>query len=451
MIRDWVRFRGNAPAMFTDIARRNGDVAYFRIGPAGFYLLSSPELVHDVLVDSESSFERISGERRVSGRLLHEALFASEGETHARQRGLMEPVMYRQAPSAHAEAVVRFAARMADGWTDGQVVDVLDEAERMTCDLMVHVLFGLDPSEPEGRRMAQVLAEANAALNQVALGATPLGDKLPSPSRQRFRRKLAELEAMVDDLGRRRIAEGLGTDDVLSMLLRAGDRAMAPAQARDEAIGLYRGQAGVGAVLSWTWFLLSQNPEVRDQVEREADRLGRDAASVEEVHAFRTAAGAFRESIRLYPTAWLLARKAVADHKVNGTTIPAGSSVLVSPWILQRDPRSWDDPEAFRPDRYADPFASSDRQAPAYLPQGLGSKRCMAMELLPVEVTLVIGTVARRVRLDLPEGHVVELLPKVTLKPKGGLPMVVRNRSGTPASDQAGPEDGADTADGATT
>jgi cytochrome P450 len=179
-------------------------------------------------------------------------------------------------------------------------------------------------------------------------------------------------------------------------------------------------------VLSWSWFLLSQNPDVRGQVEREAGALGGDPASLEDYHRLPVTAGAFREAIRLYPTAWLLARRAATDHRVNGTTIPAGASVLVSQWILQRDPRNWDDPEAFRPDRYADPFATSDRQAPAYFPQGLGSKRCMGMELLPVEVTLVLATVARRWRLDVPEGHRVELLPKVTLKPKGGLPMVVR-------------------------
>jgi cytochrome P450 len=142
--------------------------------------------------------------------------------------------------------------------------------------------------------------------------------------------------------------------------------------------------------------------------------------------------GAFREAIRLYPTAWILARRAARDHVVDGFTIPAGASVLVSPWILQRDPRSWDDPDAFLPDRYEDPFATSDHQGPAYLPQGLGSKRCMGMELLPVVATFMLATVARRWRLDLAPGHVVRPLPKVTLKPKGGLPMVVRALAADP-------------------
>ena len=301
MIRNWFRFKGNAPALFTDIARRNGDVAFFRIGPVGFYLLSSPELARDVLADSEASFERIAGERRVSRRLLHQALFASEGETHARQRTLMEPVMYRQAPPAHAEAIARFAARMADGWADGQRIDALAEAERMTTQLMVHILFGEDPSDPVGRRLAEAMAGANTALNEVALGATPLGDRLPSPSRKRVRTSLSDVESLVDDLARRRIAEGLASDDVLTMLLRSGDRAMTPEQARDEAIGLYRGHLGVGAVVSWTWLLLAQNPDVREQIEREADALGRDPASVDDAHALPTAAGSFREAIRLYP------------------------------------------------------------------------------------------------------------------------------------------------------
>jgi cytochrome P450 len=207
---------------------------------------------------------------------------------------------------------------------------------------------------------------------------------------------------------------------------------MPPAQARDEVIGLYRGHLGVGAVLSWTWWLLSEHPDVRAEVEREADTLGRDPLEHADLARIPVTLGAFREAIRLYPTAWLLARRAVADHPVDGTTIPAGSNVLVSPWIVQRDPRSWDDPETFRPGRYDDPTVPSDHQGPAYAAQGFGSKRCMGMELLPMEAAFVVATVARRWRLELRRGHRVELLPKVTLKPKGGLPMVVRARASSP-------------------
>jgi cytochrome P450 len=432
MVGAYMKFHGNTPAMMTAIARRYGDVAYFRVGPAGFYLLSGPDLALDVLVASDGAFERIAGERRVSGRLLHDALFASEGADHAAQRALMEPVMYGQAPPAAASAVVRFARRMADGWGDGRRIDVLLEAEHMTRDLMVDVLFGEDPTEPAGRRLADALLAANDGLNAVAFGATPLGDRLPTPSRRRFRRLLGALDRMVDELAARRIADGLAGADVLTMLLRAGDRAMSPERARNECLGLYRGHLGAGAVLSWTWFLLSQNPDVRARLEAEVDALDGDPAGLEDLRRLPVTMGSFREAIRLYPTAWLLARRAATDHPVAAVTIPAGASVLVSPWILQRDPRSWDDPESFRPGRYDDPFATSDRQGPAYLPQGLGSKRCMGMELLPVEMTLVLATVARRWRLDLPEGHRVELLPKVTLKPKGGLPMVVSSRSPEP-------------------
>ena len=443
MIGNAIRYRGDAPGMMTAIARRYGDVAFFRIGPVGFYLLSSPELAHDVLVASDGHFQRIAGERRVSGRLLHDALFASENPKHAEQRRLMEPVMYEQVPPAHAGTIARFAERMTSSWRDGVRIDVVAEADRMTRDLMVDVIFGVDPAEPDGRRLADAVMAANDALNAVMLGATPLGDRLPSPSRSRFRRSLAELDAAVDDLARSRIADGLEGDDILSMLLRAHDRAMPPAQARDEAIGLFRGQMGAGAVLSWTWLLLSQHPDVRARVEAEADALGRDPVGADDLAGLRVTAGSFREALRLYPTAWVLARKAVADHRVDGFTIPTGASVVVSPWILQRDPRSWDEPEAFRPERYEDPFETSDRQQPAYLPQGLGPKRCMGMRLLPVEIPFVLATVARRWRLDVQPGHRVELLPKVTLKPKGGLPMIPTAR--TPAASEAPTEDGSAT------
>ncbi len=433
MIGNLVRFRGDAPGMMTSIARRYGDVAYFRVGPAGFYLLSSPELARGVLVEHDDRFQRISGERRVSGRMLHGALFASENPKHAEQRRLMEPVMYEEAPTTHAGTVVRHAVRMAASWEDGREIDALVEAEWMTRAAMVEILFGLDAGEPEGRRVFDSLMRADTALNGVFLGATPIGGRFATPGRKRFRRALDRLDAAVDDLARRRVAEGLAGDDVLTMLLRAGDRSMRPEQARDEAIGLFRGHMGAGAVLAWTWFLLSRHPDVREELEREADSLGRDPQEVDDFRRLPVAVGSFREAIRMYPAAWVLARRAVAGHTVDGTTIPPGASVVIPSWVIHYDARWWDRPDAFRPERYRDPMRTSDRQAAAYLPQGLGPKRCMGMEMLPVEIAFALAAVARRWRLELRPGHRVEPLPKVTLKPKGGLPMVPRaRRTATP-------------------
>jgi cytochrome P450 len=428
MIGNLVRFRGDAPGMMTSIARRYGDVAFFRVGPAGFYLLSSPELARGVLEEHDERFERIAGERRVSGRLLHDALFASENPTHASERRLMEPVMYGQAPAAHAGAVVRHALRMTASWEEGREIDALVEAEHMTRAAMIEILFGLDPDGPEGRRLFDTLMAADTALNRVFLGATPAGGHLATPSRRRFRTALRALDGAVDDLARRRVAEGLGGEDVLTMVLRAGDRAMRPEQARDEVIGLFRGHMGAGAVLAWTWFLLSGHPDVREEVEREADGLGGDPQQLDDAHRLPVAMASFREAIRMYPTAWVLARRATAGHEVDGARIPPGATVLIPTWVIHHDDRNWDEPEVFRPRRYEDPMRTSDRQAPAYLPQGLGPKRCMGMEMLPVEIAFALATVARRWRLELRPGHRVEPLPKVTLKPKGGLPMVPRAR-----------------------
>jgi len=430
MIGNGLRYRSDAPAMLTAIARAYGDVAFARIGPTSFYLLSNPDLAHDVLERSEDHFERIAGMRRVNERIVHEAVFASEGAAHAEQRRVLEPVMFHEAPRTHAGTVVRYARRMAESWRDGAELEVVAEAEHTTRDMLVEVLFGLDPAEPDGRRLADAVLATNDALNAILLGATPLGDRLPTRGRSRFRRRLAELDVTLADLARRRIDEGLTGDDVLTMFLRAGDPALSPELARDHALSQFRGHLGAGALLGWAWFLLSQQPGAAERLELEADALGRDPAAADDLRAIPWAMAVAHETLRLYPPAWLLARRTTADHRVDGTTIPAGSRVLISPWILHHYPRWWNDPEVFRPDRFEDPFRNADRLAPGYLALGLGSKRCLGIRFLPMEVALVVATVARRWRLELRPGHPVEPLAKATLRPKHGIAMIVRARNG---------------------
>jgi cytochrome P450 len=425
-----LRHRGDAPAILTGIARDHGDAVHVRAGPVAFYLLSNPAHVVDVLHASEDGFERTSNERRVNRRLLDDALFASEGTTRRRQRDLMEPVMFEALPAAQARTVTRHAARMADAWRDGARIDAMAHAEWMTRGMLVEALFGLDPAQPEGRRVAEALLAVNMATDTSPLGATALGDRLLEPRRKRFRELLAETSALIDGLARRRVEEGLTGEDGLTMLLRAGERAMTVEQARNETIGIYRGHLVTGGTLAWAWYLLSQHPEARDRVEREAAELGRDPEGIDDLHRLPFTVAVFLETIRLYPAAWVLGRRPVTDRVVAGTAVPAGSTVVVCPWVVQRDPRWWDEPDTFRPERFAEPLAGADHQGDAYLALGLGSKRCMGSHLLPVEAAFTLATVARRWRLELKPGHRPEIEAKATLKPRGGMPMTVRAATG---------------------
>jgi cytochrome P450 len=294
---------------------------------------------------------------------------------------------------------------------------------------MVKVMFGADGAE--GEAIASALLAAIDASSSIPLAPTQVPDRLPLPSKRRFRRKLAELHRLIDESVERRDGSGEPPSDVLSLLRAARDedgRGMSAEQARDEAISLYRGQkVGVATALTWTWYLLSQHPEAEASFHQEIDSvLGDRRPTADDASRLPYTLAVFREALRMYPPSWILARKAVAAHPVGDYEIPVGGNVLVSQWLNHRDPRFWEEPERFDPERFTDGFP--DLPPCAYFPQGAGPKRCPGMRLLPVEAVMVLSTVGHRWRLRLAPGHRVVPTATAFLSPRGGMPMVPERR-----------------------
>jgi len=394
-----------------------------RAGPTGLYLLSHPDLTSGVLVTHDERFEKLPSERRYSRWVVGDSLFTSEGSLHARQRALIDPVMYGEVPRLQADNVVEFASEMAGEWQAGETVDVLEEQERMTTAMMVKVLFGEGGSR--GATIAAALLGAIEAADAIPLAATRLADRLPVPRKRRFRRALGELHRLIDETTEARDASPEPARDVLSLLRATG---MAEDQARDEAISLYRGQKRTAsAALSWTWYLLSQHPEAEARFHEEVDSaLGDRPATYDDLARLPYTLMLFREAVRLYPPSWIIARRAVSPHPAGDYEIPAGANLLMSPWLHHRDPRFWSDPSRFDPERFAGGIP--DVPACAYFPQGAGPHRCPGMDFLPMACVMVLSAVGRRWRLRLAEGHRVVPAATVFLAPKGGMPMALEPR-----------------------
>jgi cytochrome P450 len=356
-------------------------------------------------------------------------MFSSEGRLRARERALIEPLMYGEVPAAHAEDVVEVTSRMTETWQKGQTVDVFDHHNRMITTLMVKVLFGAG-----GSREADIwsaLAGAVEAFDAIPLATTPVPERLPLPSKRRFHRALAEAHRLIDEAAEARGAGTEPAENVLSLLRRAGGRdgtGMSAGQARDEAISLYRGQNTTPAsALSWTWYLLSQHPEAEARFHEEIDSaLGDRPPTYDDLARLPYTLMAFREALRLYPPVWAVARKAIAPHAVNGYEIPAGSTVVMSQWVHHRDPRFWSDPERFEPERFAGGIA--DLLPCTYFPQGAGPRRCMGMNFLPMEAVMVLSTIGRRWRLRPASSDPLVPLAKGSLVPRGGMPMALEPR-----------------------
>jgi cytochrome P450 len=284
---------------------------------------------------------------------------------------------------------------MAGTWRAGETVDVLEHQERMTTAMMVKVLFGADG--PQGEALAEALLDAIRAADRIPLAPTRLARRLPVPGKRRYRRALGELHRLIEEAAAAH--DGGEASDVLSLLRRARDaegRSMPEDQARDEAIALYRGQKRTAsAALSWTWHLLSQHPEAEERFHQEIDSALEDRLpGFDDLPRLSYTLMVLRESMRLYPPSWIVARRALVEHPADDYVIPPGANLLMSPWVVHRDARYWKQPAKFDPER----FASGIPDLPdcAYFPQGAGPHRCPGLDFLPSACVMALATIGPR-------------------------------------------------------
>jgi cytochrome P450 len=262
--------------------------------------------------------------------------------------------------------------------------------------------------------------------------------RLPTPAMRRYRRIEADLHGAIDAMIARRREEGarVPRDDLLSLLLRAreGDAGMTDERVRDEALTLFlAGHETTANALAWTWWWLDRTPDVEAALHAELDQvLGDRPPTVDDLPRLPVADAVLSESIRLRPPAWAIGRRAVGALRVGAVAIPAGSVVVVSPWLLHHDARWWPEPESFRIDRWS-PAAKAARRRGAYLPFGAGPRVCIGEPFARMEGVLVLASIARRWRLRLDPAIPVEMQAVVTLRPRSGIRMRLEPRDGARA------------------
>jgi cytochrome P450 len=332
----------------------------------------------------------------------------------------------------HAEVVVERGSRMQEAWTDGQIVDAFALLEETTMAVMVEALFGANVDDPFGRMLGDDLSEAIDALERLPLPVVPGAARLPLPANRRFERAAARLdERLLPMIAARRTGRA-GDGDILTEFARAmhpDGEAMDDRLVRDEAMSIFRGHKTTGTAVSWTWYLLSRHPQVEARMFDELDSVLGDALpSAEDLGRLTYTRMVLDESMRLFPPAWMVARRAIAEHEADGYVIPVGSTVVTSAYVIHRDERFHPEPRRFDPERFT-PGRAASRHPFAYFPFGGGPKMCLGDEFAVMEAMLLLATVGRRWRLRLAPGHVVEPLPKATLKPRHGLRVILERRT----------------------
>jgi cytochrome P450 len=428
-----VYFPGRDPlAFFSNLARTYGDLVHLYLAREHLYLVSDPKLVRDIFVTNQRSFKKGRGLEGAK-RLLGEGLLTSEGQTHLRQRRLIQPAFHRDRLIAYSSTMTEHAARLRDRWTDGATLDVSHEMMRLTLGIVGRTLFGTDV-EAQAPEVGRALTAVMETFWITMLPFFERLEKLPIPALQRSKRARAELDSIIYWMiaERRRRPEDRG--DLLSMLLMALDEegdgtGMTDQQVRDEAMTIFlAGHETTANSLSWTWYLLSQHPDVEARMHAEIDRvLDGQLPTMEDISRLPFVEQVVTESMRLYPPAWIIGRRALVEYEIAGYVAPARSVFVTSPYIVHRDARWFTDPLRFNPDRWTPEFKASVPPF-AYMPFGGGPRRCIGDQFAWTELVLVASTIAQRWRLRLVPGHPVVPQAVVTLRMKHGLKMRVERR-----------------------
>jgi cytochrome P450 len=428
-------FRRDPVRFLTGLAREYGDIVLFRLGPQELYLFNHPDLIRDVLVTHNRNFTKSRG-LELAKQFLGESLLTSEGEFHRRQRRLAQPAFHRDRINGYALVMVDYAARTRDRWQDGQTVDIGQEMMQLTLSVVAKTLFDADV-ESDARDVGDSLTALMELFNRMTTPFAQFLFKLPLPSNFRMQRARQRLDSIIYRMIDEHRASGRDRGDLLSMLLTATDvegdgTGMSDQQLRNEAMTIFlAGHETTANALTWSWYLLSQHPEVEARMHQEIDSvLGDRLPSGADFPKLRYTEMVFAESMRLYPPAWVLGRRAIEEYAVNGYLLPPRSIVLMSPIVMHHDPRYYPEPERFDPQRWT-PEAREARPKFSYFPFGGGPRVCIGEGFAWMEGVLLLATLAQGYRLRLAPNQVVETRPSITLRPRRRINMIVEARGAT--------------------
>ncbi|MBK7398503.1 MAG: cytochrome P450 [Myxococcales bacterium] len=416
---------------FLEEASRVGPMARIEFPVLKAVLVNDPDLVEDIFITQHRHFSKDMFARDLK-RVLGEGLLTSEGDLWRRQRRLAQPAFHRERIAGYADAMVSATEATVDAFRHGERRDLHADLMKLTLQIVGRTLFGVDThalADEIGEALEAVLARY---VDPIAMG-VPHWDKLPTPLNRRFVAGVAQLDRIMRDLVRSHRAGKTGNGhDLLSMLIAARDEdgtGMSDDQLRDETLTLIlAGHETTAIALTFTFLLLARHPDVRAKLEAElAEVLGGRSPTHADLPRLAYAEQVFKEAMRLYPPAWSTGREAVTDVVVGGEPIEKGTQLWVVQWNLHRDPRFHRDPLVFDPSRWAGD-AHKKLHRFAYWPFGGGPRMCIGHGFAMMEGVLLLSTIAQRVRLSIDPGHQVELVPSVTLRPKGGLPVKAERR-----------------------
>ncbi len=402
-----------------------GDVATFDLGPNETYMVSSPRLVQQVLVSDPERYRKPKFQSDAMEELLGNGLLLSEGEFWREMRQLSQPAFAPDRIDDLTQMMATRAARLTDGWADGDMRDIEVEMATVTVEIIVDAMFGTELG-PERTRIVQENLEPLGRRFEPDPRRAIVPDWLPTAENRQYRAAIETLEGVIDDIVAERTAEGLDGDDLLSILLRARDEGrIKDKQVRDEAMTmLLAGHDTTALTLTYALYLLSENPDKERRLHEEIDDVIDGKPGMGDIPRLEYTRWVLDEAMRLYPPVYTMFRQATEDVELGGYTVPEGALVMLPQWAIHRDPANFEEPEAFRPERWESP---SNPQF-SYFPFGAGPRSCIGKRFSLVEATMVLTTVASEWTLDRVDDGPLDLRGSLTMHPADGMEMRIKRR-----------------------
>ncbi len=426
-------FRRDSIGFLRKIAKEYGDIVHFKIGPIRIVLLNHPDFIKEVLTTQHHNF--IKGRPlQMAKELLGEGLLTSEGEFHKRQSRMIQPAFHRNMIESYAPAMTGCVTQLMKGWEEDMEIDMKEEMTRMSIEIAGKTFFNAD-LEKEAAEINEALDTATSLFGRIPLPFSEWLLKLPLPGTIKFQRAKARLEKTINNMINERRRNKMNNADLLSLLLcphneNGEGSEMSDQQVRDEAMTLFLTAFDTtSTALTWTWYLLSQNPDAEAELHEELDRVlqGRLPAA-EDVAQLKFTRMVFGESLRLYPPSYVIPRQALEDFIIDKYVVPRGTIILVSPYLIHRDPRFHTDPEKFNP-RAWEKHAHGIDSKYEYFPFSRGPRSCIGEPFAWMQGILTIASIAQSWRIKLVPDHPVELQPLINLRPKYGMKMTVHPRN----------------------
>jgi cytochrome P450 len=411
--------------------RQYGDFVECRFGPFPFYVINHPDLAHEMLVTQASKFYKSSITKRVMYKAVGEGLFTNDGDSWKRQRKLSQPAFHTMRIANYATVMVEYAQNMIAKWRSGEKLDLEREMNALTMQIVSKTLFdaSVDGEEDElSKAVKIILSTTDKRFNRLI----PLPEWLPVEENKQMNWALKRLDEIIQEFIDERRKTGEDKGDLLSMLMAAQDEehgGMSDKQLRDESVTVFgAGHETTSGALTWTFYLLSQHPEIEAKLQDELQTvLNGRPPTFADLPRLPYTEMVIKESMRLYPPAWGVTREAIEDVNLSGYRMEKGRIAIANIYGMHRDSHYFPDAEKFIPERFS---AENEKHINkyAYLPFGAGPRICIGNAFAMMEARLLLATIAQAFELSLAPGQKVAPERVFTLRPKYGMHMVAKAR-----------------------